>query len=261
MMPGETPDITFVILTRNEAAVIGRCIASVAGLAREIIVCDSGSTDGTCSLAEGLGARVVEHPWEGDFARQRNIGDRHAGSGWIFHLDADETLSPALAGELRDFFATGRDAAFAGGKFPRKELIFGKYIAHGGWYPQYKLRLYRNGSGSWSGPVHERLDLTGEVHAFAGDILHDSYRDVQTFIDKFNRYSSIDAAQEYARGRRFSLLKLLFTPPERFFGRYVVHGGYRDGAHGFVLALLIGLNYFIRYLKLWELGYRGKRTP
>ena len=254
----EKIDLTVVILTKNEENVLTRCINSVP-FAAEVLVVDSGSTDGTSALAEKLGARVVSEPWSGNFAEQRNRGDRHVRTSWVLHLDADETVSAEMANELVEFFTYGKHTNITVGRFPRKELIFGRWIEHGGWYPQYKLRLYRHGTGNWTGRVHENYSgYSGEPTTFSAPILHDSYRDIPTFIDKFNRYSSIDAEEEMASGRKFSLFRLFFQPIERFLGRYVGHRGYRDGMHGFVLAALIGMNYFMRYIKLWEKEYVGK---
>lgn len=251
----EKIDLTVVILTKNEENVLARCINSVP-FAAEVLVVDSGSTDRTCALAQQLGARVINEPWPGNFAEQRNRGDANVQTTWILHLDADEKVSPQMANELIAFYAETTHKKITAGRFPRKELIFGKWIEHGGWYPQYKLRLYRKGAGNWVGRVHENyVGLQGEPFTFASPILHDSYRDIHTFIDKFNRYSSIDAEEEVASGRKFSLLRLFFQPIERFLGRYIGHQGYKDGMHGFVLAALIGMNYFMRYLKLWEKEY------
>lgn len=249
-------DLTIVILAKNEERVLARCIASVP-FAAEVLVVDSGSTDRTCALAQELGARVVTEPWPGNFAEQRNRGDAHVRTGWVLQLDADETVSAELASELAAFFAAGKHEQVAAGRFPRKELIFGKWIEHGGWYPQYKLRLYRKGTGNWIGRVHENyVGYPGKPFTFQSSIMHDSYGNIETFMEKFNRYSSIDAEEAFLAGHRFSLFKLFFQPMERFFGRYIGHKGYRDGMHGFVLALLVGFNYFMRHIKLWEKHYR-----
>lgn len=253
-------DLTIVILAKNEERVIARCIASVP-FATEVLVVDSGSTDSTCALAQELGARVVTEPWPGSFAAQRNCGDAHVHTNWVLQLDADETVSAELACELTAFFIAGKGALVATGRIPRKELIFGKWIEHGGWYPQYKLRLYRKGSGTWSGRVHENyVGYSGETFTFESPIMHDSYRSIEIFIQKFNSYSSIDAEEAFHEGTRFSLFKLFLQPMERFLGRYVGHKGYRDGMHGFILALLVGTNYFMRHIKLWEkhYGHRSK---
>ena len=248
--------ITVVILTRNEAASIAQCIESIPD-GCVILVVDSGSTDETCKIATEKGARVIVSPWPGHFAQQRNLADANVHTDWILHLDADETFSAEMAGELREFITSGAYTASIVGRFPRKELIFGKWIEHGGWYPQYKLRLYKRNCGHWEGRVHENfVGYNALPHTFHGPLLHDSYRDIHTFIDKFNRYSSLDADEAIQAGNSFSFLKMFFQPLERFIGRYIVHKGYRDGMHGLVLAALIAMNYFMRYIKIWEKQYR-----
>jgi len=256
---GEPVDLSVLILARNEEDRIGDCIAS-ARFARDVVVVDSGSTDGTPDIARGLGAKAVEAPWPGNFSTQRNRAEAFAACDWVLQLDADEVVTPELADEIRAFFRSGLHATHPSARMPRKEIVFGKWVRHGGWYPQYKLRMYRKGAGSWTGRVHEKYETHGPVHTFANPIVHDSYRDIPVFVDKFNRYSTIDAEEDFAAGRKFRLHKLFLVPLERFFGRYVRHRGYRDGFHGFALAALIGLNYFLRNLKLWELQRRGRRS-
>jgi len=255
----EKPAVSVLILAKNEGDRIRECIAS-AQFAREVVVVDSGSTDGTRDIARGSGARVMETPWPGDFCVQRNRAEAFAACDWVLQLDADEVVTPGLAEEIRAFFRSGLHATFPCARMPRKEIIFGKWVRHGGWYPQYKLRMYRKGAGSWTGRVHERYDTPGPVHTFLNPIVHDSYRDIPLFVEKFNRYSTIDAEEDFAAGRKFRLHKLFLVPPERFFGRYIRHRGYRDGFHGFAIASLIGLNYFLRNLKLWELHCRRHRS-
>lgn len=255
----ETPPLSVLILAKNEGDRIRECIES-ARFAREVVVVDSGSTDGTRDIARGSGARVADAPWPGNFSMQRNRAEAFAACEWILQLDADEVVTPGLADELRGFFRSGLPATHPCGRMPRKEIIFGKWIRHGGWYPQYKLRLYRKGAGSWTGRVHEKYETAVPVHTFSNPIVHDSYRDIAVFVDKFNRYSTIDAEEDFAAGRKFRLHRLFLVPLERFFGRYVRHRGYRDGFHGFALAALIGMNYFLRNLKLWELHRRGRRS-
>ena len=252
--------LTVVILTLNEARNIERCIAS-AGIADEVLVVDSESVDDTCRIAERLGARVVTSPWPGCYAEQRNRADGYVRTDWILQLDADETISTELANELAAFFAEGGVSRHAAGRIPRKELVFGRWIEHGGWYPQFKLRLYRKGAGQWTGRVHEGYNgYHGEPHTFTGPILHHSDCDVRTFVDKFNRYSSLDAEQAFSSGKRFSMFRLFFQPLERFFARFIVHKGYRDGFPGLVLAFMIAFNYVLIYLKLWELEYPRKEV-
>lgn len=258
-MPGDrTVPVAVVILAKNEEATIGPCLRSAA-FARESVVVDSGSVDRTREIAGDLGARVVETAWPGDYSEARNGAASFASCDWVFQLDADERVSPELAAEIAAFFASGLHRTFAAARMPRKEIIFGKWVRHGGWYPQHKLRLYRKGSGAWAGRVHEHYATDGPIHTFAFPIVHESYTSVHVFLEKFNRYSSIDAEEEFLAGKRFSLAKLFLQPLERFFGRYVAQGGWRDGFHGFALASLIGLNYFLRHLKLWEKRSRASQ--
>lgn len=247
--------LSAVLITRNEAA---RIEASLAALrfCDEVVVVDSESTDGTPVLAAAAGARVVTRPWPGDFSDQRNYADSQATGEWCFSVDPDEEVSDALAAEVRRFVAD--PGSHVGMSFLRREMVFGRWIKGGGWGTQRKLRLYRRGAGRWTGRVHEKMALDGPVALAAAPLVHRSYDRVETFVEKFNRYSSIDARLDFEGGRRFSWWTLLAQPVERAFGRFVLHGGYRDGAHGFVLALLVGLNYLMRHLKLWELEYRAK---
>ncbi|MCL1925868.1 MAG: glycosyltransferase family 2 protein [Syntrophorhabdaceae bacterium] len=249
------PSLSVVIIAKNEEACIGRCVESVA-FAGEVVVVDSGSADRTMEIAEAAGARVVHALWPGDYSVQRNRADEHARGEWVFQIDADETASMELAEEIAGFFASGLDRSNAAARIPRKEIIFGKWLRYGN-FSANLLRLYRKGAGAWHGKVHEHYVTDRAVYAFANHIVHDSYESIHAFVEKYNRYSSIDAEQEFAKGKPFRLYKLFFAPLERFFGRFVIHAGFRDGFHGFVAAAMIGLNYFLRYLKLWEKQYKA----
>ncbi|HEU0265250.1 MAG TPA: glycosyltransferase family 2 protein [Geobacterales bacterium] len=251
--------LSLMVLTKNEAQIIASTLEKHRFL-DDVFVIDSLSTDGTPEIAAAAGAKVIDLEWRGSFAEQRNRADSHANHDWIMHLDADETISPELAREMEQFFSSGDTGRYVACRFPRRELFFGKWINHGGWYPQYKIRLYKKGAGSWSSTVHEQYVTDGPVHTFTNPILHDSYRDIATFVDKFNRYSTLDAQADFRDGKRFSFFKLMSQPLERFVGRYLKHSGWRDGFHGFAIASLIAFNYFIRLLKLWELQYRSRQN-
>lgn len=247
----EKLELSVIILTKNEEKNIKRALDSVK-FAKEVIVFDSESTDNTCGIAKEVGARVIVSPWTGNYAEQRNKANIYATYDWILQIDADEWLSSGLLSEIKEFFLDGKSSIYDKAQFPRKELIFGKWINHGGWYPQYKLRLYRKNLGSWIGRVHERYEAEGRLYTFKNPLYHDSYKNIQTFINKFNHYSTIDAEQAIKNGEKFSFFKMIFQPIERFVGRFIFKAGYKDGFHGFVLAVLIALNYFLRHLKLWE---------
>ena len=244
------PSLSVVVLAKNEEALIGRCLESVL-FAGERIVLDSGSVDRTREIAGVAGARVVDVSWPGDFAVQRNRADEYIQGEWVLQIDADEMVSRELAEEISGFFASGLHRSNVAAQTPIKEIIFGKWLRHGG-FSIKPIRMYRKSAGEWQGRLHEHYVTKGPVHVFTNHIVHDSYISVHVFVEKCNRYSSIDAEQIFAEGKPFRLYKLFFTPLERFFGRFILHAGFRDGFHGFVAAAMIGLNYVLRFLKLWE---------
>jgi glycosyltransferase involved in cell wall biosynthesis len=247
--------VSAVLITRNEASRIAACLDGLRW-ADEVVVVDAESEDGTAALAAAAGVRVVSRPWPGDFAGQRNFADAQATGDWCLSVDPDEELTPAFVAEVQRLVAD--PGPHVGFSFRRRELIFGRWIEGGGWGTQRKLRLYRRGAGRWEGIVHERMVVDGPVGLAVEPLVHRSYDRVATFVEKFNRYSTMDAEWAFRGGRRFSWWALFTNPIERAFGRYVIHRGYRDGAHGLVLALLVGLNYFLRHLKLWEIEYRAR---
>lgn len=251
-------DLSVVILTKNEENNIEKCIKS-AQFAKEILVFDSESTDNTREIAQRLGAKVVIHPWTGSYGEQRNAADKYASCDWILQIDADELITEEFAKEIEDFFKKGLDKEYSSGEFPRKEKIFGKYLSYGKLQKELKRRFYRKGTGKWIGSVHEYYECAGKNYVFKNGIIHDSYKSISIFIDKINHWTTIDANQAISEGKKFSLIKLFTQPFERFFSRFIVYKGYKDGFHGFVFALLIALNYFIRQLKIWEMEYKKNK--
>lgn len=243
-------NLSAVIITKNEEKNIIRCIKSIS-FADEIIVFDSESTDKTVKIAKELGAKVIIHPWTGNYSEQRNLADKYASNEWILQIDADEVVSDELKEELINFLAS--EQTYEVGAIPRKEFFINKWIEYGGWYPQYKIRLYKKGSGYWTGRVHENYKTNKKVFYFKNPILHYSYLTIEIFLDKFNKYSSYDAQEAVVKNEKFSMIKLFFQPIERFIGRYFFKKGYKDGFHGFICAFVIALNYFLRQIKIWEI--------
>ncbi len=262
----DKPKITAVIITFNEEQKIERCLKSLDWV-DEIIVVDSFSKDRTVDICRRYTDKVYQHPWPHSSSEQRKVADRYASNDWIFALDADEIVTTGLRDEILEEFAKGPHADLY--RIPRKEYFAGKWISAGGWYPQYKNILYRKSRGAWVGPIHLKVVTQGTIKDLKHPILHDGYTSFRVFMDKFNYYSSIEAESDY-RGlqKRYSLLRALFKPVERFFGRFIRHRGYRDGVHGFYMAAVIAINYFLRDMKMyehqfmehrkdsWEEGYR-----
>jgi glycosyltransferase involved in cell wall biosynthesis len=237
--------VSAVLIVQDEERQLGDCLATLAW-ADEIVVVDGGSRDGTVALARGLGARVVERAFT-DFADQRNFALGHATQDWVFMVDADERVTPALRDEIA---RAVRDPAFAAYRVPHLDYMFGRWIRHGGWYPQYHLRLARRDRSRWDRPVHEVLAVDGAVGDLRQPLLHFSHGDVRDFVRKLNRYTDREAELEWA-GRAPAVWRVVLEPPLYFLYKFVWQRGFLDGAHGFVLAQLLAFYRFTRLAKAW----------
>ncbi len=244
--------ISAVIITLNEARNIGRCLDSLGGVADEVIVLDSGSTDGTVELAHARGARVGHRDWT-NYSEQKNHANSLAQGHYILSLDADEALSPELRGSLLEVKRVGLKGAYA---MPRLTNYCGSWIRHGGWYPDLKVRLFPREGARWEGEhVHERLVLPEGMAAMRlrGDLLHYSYTSISGHIRQADHFSSLAAQGLFARGKRAGALKRWCSPPARFLGDYILRGGFRDGWHGAVIARISAAATYWKYAKLGQL--------
>jgi glycosyltransferase involved in cell wall biosynthesis len=250
------PTVSACIITFDEEDRLGPCLESLAW-ADELIVVDSHSRDGTVALAKSRGAKVFERPFPGH-VEQKNFAAEQARCDWIVSLDADERLSPGLRGELQRAIA-GAPAEVVAFSMPRLTYYLGRWIRHGGWYPDRKVRAWRRGRARWGGRnPHDRVELSdGRVEALGGDIEHYSYRDLSDHLQKMNGYTTIMARERYREGERFRLWRLLLAPPARFARHYLLLAGFRDGIHGLFVALLSAYYVLLRHLKLWELERSG----
>ena len=250
-----TATLTVVVLTLNEERHIADCIASVR-TADEIIVLDSGSTDHTRELAAAAGARVEVRPMT-NFAEQRNHANSLATSDWILHLDADERATPELMREIRHATAS---ELFDGYRVPTLNIIFAAPLRHGGWYPSYHVRLQRRGKGSWGRDVHELAEVKGELGSLKEPIVHHSHPDVAGFVDKLNRYTTLEAARD-ARSSSSLALRAGLEPGPYFLYKYVWQRGFLDGWRGLTIALLLACYRCVGYLKALELRHRNAAPP
>lgn len=259
------PRLSVILITKNEAHNIEDCLRSVAGLADEIVVLDSGSSDGTVEIAQRLGARVSVSPdWPG-FGVQKGRALALATGDWVLSLDADERISPALAAQIRavvtggaadttgQAFATenGRGGETLGYELSRLSSFCGQWMRHGDWYPDRVLRLFRRGHGRFTEDlVHERIVVEGPVGRLAGDLLHHTMPSLDDALDKMNRYTSGRALDRVRAGRRGSLGGALGHGLWAFLRSYVIKRGFLDGRLGFVLAVYIAEGTYYRYLKM-----------
>lgn len=239
--------LSVIIVAKNEALNIVDCVRS-ASFADEVIVLDSGSTDGTAALAESAGARVVVTDWPG-YGAQNNRGIDLAQGDWIFSLDADERISPDLA---RDIQAAIADGACDGYRVPRISMFAGRFIKHCGWQPDYTRRLVRRGAGRFTEHfLHANLAVQGKVGTLAHPIIHYSFRDLASVLEKVDRYSSAGARDMADRGRRASFSSAVLHGFWAFVRTYVLRLGFLDGRWGFMLAVSNAEGTYYRYLKLW----------
>jgi glycosyltransferase involved in cell wall biosynthesis len=242
--------LSVVVVTQNEEERIRACLESAAW-ADELIVVDAESSDKTAAIARELSDHVFVRPWPG-FAAQKNFGLAQAGGDWILSLDADERVSAPLREEIAAILAGGNE--HTGYAIPRRNLFWGRWVRHGGLYPDWQLRLFRRGQGRFAErTVHESVRVEGSVGRLAGHLEHRSYRDVADFLERADRYSTLAAGEWLAAGRRSRpLVDLALRPVGRFLAMYVARAGFLDGWRGFLLAVLYGYYVLMRSAKVWE---------
>jgi glycosyltransferase involved in cell wall biosynthesis len=250
--------VTATVITFNEAANIQAALESLSW-ADELIVVDSESTDNTVEIARRFTDRVTVRPWPG-YVAQKNFAAEQASHDWIFSLDADERVSPALADEIRTVLKSGSGAA--GYRVPRVTFHLGRWIRSTDWYPDYQLRLYDRRRGSWSGRyVHESVKVEGAVIDLRGELLHYAYRDLSHHLQTMDRYTTLAAKQMFDEGRRAGLLDLAVHPPAAFLRNYVLRGGFRDGVPGLIVSSMNARYVGLKFAKLWELCSSSTSTP
>lgn len=249
------------LITLNEAGNLRRCLESVRGLAAEIVVVDSGSTDATRTVADEFQVRWFEQPWLG-FREQKNISLDHCRQDWVLCLDADEALSPELAESIRAFLTEAARTDFAGAYFPRRTWFLGRWIRHGDWYPDHCLRLFRRGAGRWAGTSeHTKVALTGAARALRGDLLHWSFPTLRRYVEKQLVYADSFAERAAEEGRRWTLWSNVTRPLWRFFRGYILRAGFLDGFPGLWIAVGNAYATFVRYSRLYEASSRPGATP
>jgi glycosyltransferase involved in cell wall biosynthesis len=241
--------VSVTVITKNEAPIIRTMLQSVRW-ASEIIVVDSGSTDGTVEIARESTPKVIHHEFS-DFATQKNFADSLATCDWILNLDADEICTDDLAQEIQQL--NGDD--FAAYFISRRNYFNNRWIRHCGWSPDYKLRLYRRTAGTWKGRVHESIRIEGpaKTRKLKGEILHYTVRNFDWYLSSIHLYSQLAAEQMREQGRTAGILDLLVRPPIAFLQKYFLLLGFLDGVPGFLISMFSAYGIFIRYCFLYQL--------
>jgi glycosyltransferase involved in cell wall biosynthesis len=251
------PPVSVTIITLNEEKNLPRAVASVRW-ADEIVVVDSGSTDRTVEIARGLGAKVFQHPWQG-YGQQKNHAQKQATHDWVLNLDADEVVSPQLANEIQQTLTAvgASEDSPRGFYFPRKTYYLGRWIRHGGWYPNHLIRLANRRWASWSEPqVHEALEVQGPVASLKNPLDHYSFTSIHGQVLTNLNFSRLGARQLAQKGVRPSIFKLIFKPLGKFFETYVLKKGFLDGLPGFIIAVNAAHSIFLKYACLLETQIR-----
>ena len=249
--------LSVTIITRNEQAVIRRCLESVAWAA-EIVVLDAGSDDDTVRIARECGAQVtLRHDWPG-FGAQKNRALALATGDWVLSLDADEWVTPELRAAIE--YALAAPGAHAAYRMPRLSSYCGRSMRHSGWWPDYVTRLFRRNAARFSDDrVHEHLQVDGAVGTLRAALQHDAIRDLDEALTKMNAYSTAGATMQFERGRTATLSSAVCRGAWTFFRTYVLRAGFLDGREGFMLAVSNAEGTYYRYLKLMLLSGQSKR--
>lgn len=251
------PKISVVINTLNEEKRLSKAISSLKDFASEIIVVDMMSTDKTKEIAKKAGARVYDHKRVGYVEPARNFGIEKCKYDWIFILDADEWIPKSLKLQLKKEiknYEEGKSPNYF--RIPRKNIIFGKWMKHTGWWPDYNIRFFKKGSVSWGNEIHS-IPLTTGIGSdlpvereFA--LVHNHYSSLEEYIARMNRYTTVQARSLRKSSVKFSWKQLISKPASQFLTRYFAQEGYKDGLHGLALSLLQSFSELVLYLKLWQ---------
>jgi glycosyltransferase involved in cell wall biosynthesis len=251
------PTLSVILITRNEEANLDDCLASLEGIAQQIVVVDTASTDRTLEIAQKYGAVIASPPdWPG-FGPQKNRALDLATGDWVLSLDADERLTPALRSEiLTAIHQSSHVDCFA---IPRLSWYCGRFIRHSGWTPDYVDRLFKRGTAHFSDDlVHERLIPNGQVAKLKNSILHFSFMNHAQVKEKMERYSTDSAMQAFLKGRKASPLKAVTHGVWAFIRTYILRLGFLDGSHGLSLAFANAQGSYYRYIKLWRLNINAE---
>ena len=253
--------ISVVINTLNEEALIERVIKSVSW-ADEILVCDMYSDDNTAVIARELGAKVIKHRRLSFVEPARNFAIQKAEHSWVLVLDPDEEVPDSLGSKLREIANSNSVTTHV--EIPRKNMIFGKWVKASMWWPDYNIRFFRKENIDWPDRIHLKPVTTGQgvqlplEERFA--IVHHHYTSISQFIQKLDRYSSIQAKELFENGEKFKVSDLVQKPLNEFLSRFFANKGYEDGIHGLILGLLQAVSFLVVAIKVWEMeGFQSQR--
>ena len=249
--------ISAVIITRNEEAQIARCLASLTWV-DEIVVVDAFSEDRTVQICQdptqpwASKIRVLQRPWSG-FKDQRNFAIQQPKNDWILSVDADEACSPELAEKIRALLGQEGGPPFRAYKIRRVEYLLGKPILYGTWNPSYQDRFFHRKGVQYVNEVHEYPVFPSPTAELHEPLHHCPQLTPEKILSKMNAYTTIEARDRYAQGKRTNGFHLIATFPAMSFKTFFYYGAYKDGMHGLIVSLLEGISRLVRHIKIWQL--------
>ena len=251
--------LSAVVITHNEERDISRCLQSLKTVADEILVVDSFSTDKTVEIAQALGAKVIQHAFEG-YGTQKDYAQLQARYDWVLNIDADEVISPELA---QSILAVKQNPTHDAYKLNILTNYSGQWIRHSGWYPSYKLRFWNRTKGSMRATqVHEGWhlhDKNAKAQNLKGDLLHYSYDSISDHIRKIDYYTDLGARVSAEQGKNYSLFQVWFRPKWTFFSNFILRLGFLDGYYGYVVCKISAFTAFLKYAKTREYYRKNQR--
>ncbi len=244
------PTVSAIVVCFNEERNIEACLESLRWC-DEIVVVDSFSTDRTVVICRQYTDRIIQRPWAG-YRDQKSFAHSQATKDWILLVDADERVTPQLRDEIRA--SLNHDAGrFVGFAIPRLVFYLGRWWRRGGWYPDYKVRLFRRDRARWGGmDPHEKILVDGKVRRLTQPLHHFSYRNIDDHIQRINRFTTISSRELKKENQPWRLSDALLRPAYRFFRSYVIKRGFMEGFAGFYMAVTAAMYVFLKYAKLWE---------
>ncbi|HCB23039.1 hypothetical protein A3B42_02345 [Candidatus Daviesbacteria bacterium RIFCSPLOWO2_01_FULL_38_10] len=246
--------ISTVVVCFNEAEKLQKCLKSATGFADELVVVDLDSSDASIEVANKFGAKVFHHQFVPFVELVRDYAIAKTSGDWVLVLDSDEEIGKNLKEKLKEVV---KKQKFTAVNIPRKNIFFGKWIKHTNWWPDRHIRFFKKGTVLWSAKIHSYPAVAGEILDLEARedlaIVHFGYDSIEEFLDRQNRYSSIEAANLYDSGLRFSWVLFFWKPAREFLVRFLRHRGFLDGFYGLALTILMMIYQMIVLVKIWEL--------
>jgi|SRR6218665_2031965 len=248
------PELSVVIITYNEEKNIARCLASVQGIADEIVVVDSFSTDKTEAICKQYNVNFIQRKWQG-YSDTKNFANSAASHNWILSLDADEALSDELK---QSILKVKQGTELLSCSFNRLTNYCGTWIKHAGWYPDVKIRIFDRRITKWQGTIHEELkiDSNKPVAHLRGDCLHYSYYSVEQHIRQTEKFTTLSAADLFSKNKKAGFVKLYLSPVAKFIQSYFFQLGFLDGYYGYIVCKISARSTYLKYYKLKQLYAR-----